>query len=151
MMFRIRKLNSNEVSYSRLFGVLAIALLLISCRYSAVRIVREEPTPSDPVTVLSSTDVNAFGRAFLLDVLEASINGVDHEILQIQGDNIVISFGSSTGPYSPTFTGQTISFGGHDFEVLTTPNEYQIDGVFHTLQAHGIYAFYDGQFINRLR
>lgn len=109
------------------------------------------PPPEDQVKFIDTTEATILGRSFILDVLATTIRTIDYEILQIQGDGILISFHSSSGPFRPSVNGQTIAFGGHTFEVQSNPNEYIVNGQSHPLSAPGIYQFSDGKFISQLR
>lgn len=110
-----------------------------------------EPTPPDPVTVISSSVATLEGRPFSLDVLAATLRGKDYQVLQIIGDGMVVSFHSSTGPLVVSVSGAVVSYGGHTFSATAIANEYLVDGQAHTFEPNSNYMLSDGVVYRRLR
>ena len=129
-------------------GPLALVGLALLALTSCDRLSRFEP-----VTVTTSFGATLRGRPYAFDVLDATLRPTREtfKVLQITGDQIVISFHSSRGPYVPHVSGDTVQFGGHTFEVLPAPNRYRVDGTVHTLAPQGIYLFSDGAYEGRWR
>ncbi len=132
--------------FKQLMMVVTLSLSASACVSPA-----PEPTPSDPVSVGYGTDVEIFGRPFVLHLLDTVIEGEHHRFLQIMGDSVIISFGSSTPSQIPSVSGSTITYGGHSIEVLLNANTYRVDGTQYDLAPHGLYAFYDGRFGGRIK
>jgi hypothetical protein len=113
---------------------------------------RRVPTAEPPVvTVLAAKTLSAFGRDYEIQVLESEHGGSSYRTMQLAGDGMALSFHTSTGPFQPTVNGPVVSFGGHEIEVLASPNQYRIDQNAHDLPVSGLYVFSDGEFIRRVR
>ena len=130
--------------------IIMISALTISACSQLFKSKEQEPTPEDPVKLLKVLGINTFGRVYILDVLEAKTSLISFKVLQILGDNIVISFHSDAGPFEPQVNRNVISFGGHQFEFTAQPNRYKVNGTMYELSEPGKYAFSDGEYIGRI-
>ncbi len=142
--------------YTRYFTLFFLIMLFITSgccifhKKDTTTITILEPTPEDPVSIIESYNFNPHGRAFSLDLLNAKIESVDYKILQINGDDVVISFYGSSPPFKPDIQSNSLLFGGHTFTVSNTPNVFSVDGTIHRLDP-GIHIFSSGEYRGKIR
>jgi hypothetical protein len=119
------------------YVIAGIFLMLASC----------SSAPRPTVEVKATFGATLQGRPFIFQILEAK----GDRFLQIEGDNAIISYYSSNGPYVPVISTDTIEFGGHKLGVTATPNLFKVKNQNVRLEPHGLYIFADGEYQGRYR
>ena len=105
-----------------------------------------------PLHTLSSELRTLAGRPYLVSVAEfdarepQSPGPLKHYVvLSVHGDELSISWAASTGPWTATFAGDSISFGGHTLTATARPREFVADGRSVSLVPGATSVFWNGE------
>ncbi len=98
------------------------------------------------------------GRYYFLSAVEfdlptsppAATPFATHHVLGIAGDDLRISFASTTPPYDVGVANDEITFGAHTLQITATPGAYVVDGQAIKLDVDQVHLFVDGQARGRL-
>ncbi|MEM7050534.1 MAG: hypothetical protein AAF604_12790 [Acidobacteriota bacterium] len=106
--------------------------------------------------VLLQQDVSLAGRPFRLAVVGwqeewplASGQSFEARALTVTGDDRLISFSSSTGPFDLTIEGGRLEFGGHTLEATDQVGRFLADGQAVELspRLQTLHVFFDGTYL----
>ena len=103
---------------------------------------------NNPIQIKEHSEATILNRRYYIDILAPVIAPVGEESLQITGNGLLVGFRNTSGNLFPYVLGNTIFFGGHEFEILPIENEYRFDNEFYTLTKNIFYSFVDGELIS---
>jgi len=124
--------------------VVMTSLVTSGCSQDA----KEDELLKDAVDIVGVFGLKVQGRDYIISMLETKdeeASVIDH-FLQIEGDNIIVSFYSSTTPFVPVINGDTINYGGHTYTITQVPNVYIVNNQRHQLAPQNLYVFNDGNY-----